>query len=827
MSRALRWGAVTALVALALIVVTAAFVPVTLTARDGVANPELWQSRGEAQDTVIEVVADSGDPTHLAVTLDWPQRFDGALITSGQSPAEDASVTVAPGDTLVLEGALGDVEITGLWDSGTATAQRDGGDTVALGPGSTVLLPSADQYHTRTTSMLWRSIPAGLDDPANAELTASVAGRTVDLSGLDEAPLSKTAGPALQVALVGWATLLAAAGLLVFACLIGRSLDPSPESGPPREALRAAAGAALFFVLVNTAAYWIPVKWAVAVLIPLAAVVVVMRWIRARPSLGDSATAGGTLLLVASVPGVILFFPVLFWGPSYAGEYKTDLFEYSSLASIVRDHSLIAMRDLAEAQASGTLTAGAGFMWRSIDSVSASVLSLTGLTTTAAFGLLAILLYLIYATALLGLRARAGGGKVATSIVAFTLLAPAFTGLLVEDYYSQYYFVAFVPALILALTLVLDAGRTQHWAGGFLGLAAAAVLAAMGAVYPYFLAVLVIGVVIAALMGRERIRATLRVGPAIAVYTLVLLNLALLTVLNYRETEVYQPGLDGIARNVLLAGFSPLQLVMLGAGFQPYQWRASDQPSTAAMGFPGRAIWEQSADAATPGTLTVVVLVLLIVVTLVAVRWRPSLRSFPFLAALAAVGVWLAFSAYLLAGDSIYAAFKGFWTTACLIPLIFATAKWRGRLSVVVLVLVAAASMLWLRVDLADRANWVITRESREVALSHSSLQPELERAREYMAGATTMGIVRGDQPLVGTDRDRVAFAQLATIARDEDVDCVNCSGANLGAQLACASTAGATQDAPEVIVVVGGSGEPQVCGRSLIYDGKTIEVYR
>ena len=58
MSRALRWGAVTALVALALIVVTAAFVPVTLTARDGVANPELWQSRGEAQDTEHESPAE-------------------------------------------------------------------------------------------------------------------------------------------------------------------------------------------------------------------------------------------------------------------------------------------------------------------------------------------------------------------------------------------------------------------------------------------------------------------------------------------------------------------------------------------------------------------------------------------------------------------------------------------------------------------------------------------------------------------------------------------------------------------------------------------------
>ncbi len=826
MSRALRWGAIAALIAVVVLMVTAAFVPVTLTASGGVSNSALWQTSGETQDTVIEVTPDAGDPAHLAVTLDWPQRFDAALITSGQAPAEDASVTVKPGDTLVIEGSLGDVTVTASWDSGTASATRDDQDPVTLSAGSAVLLPSGDQRYTRTTSMLWRTIPAGLDDPADAGLTATVADHTIDLAGINEVPLSKAVRPALQVALTGWLTLLAAAGLLVLAWLVGRSLDPSPEAGGAREAVRAAGGAALFFVLLNTTAYWIPVKWATAVLLVLAALVIVVRWIKARPRLGDSARAGGALLLLASMPGVVLFFPVLFWGASYAGEYKTDLFEYSALASIVRDHSLITMRSLPEAQASGVLTSGAGFSWRSIDSVSAAAVSVSGLSTVAAFGLLAILMYLFYATSLLGLRAHAGGGKVATTIVALTLLAPPFTALLTEDYFSQYYFIALVPALILAITLVLHAGPSQHWAGGFLGLAAAAVLAAMGAVYPYFLAVLVIGVVIAALLGRERIRTTLRVGPAIAVYTLVLLNLAALTVFNYKQTEVFQSGLDGIARNVLLAGFSPLQLVMLGAGFQPYQWRASDQPATAAMGFPGRAIWEAAADAATPGTLTVVLLALLIAVTLGAIRWRPSLRSFSFGAAMATVIIWLAFSTYLLAGDSIYAAFKGFWTTACLVPLIFAAAKWRARFQVVLLAVVAIASLLWIRVDLADRATWLITRDSREAATSHASLQPELGRARELIAGATTMGVVIGNQPLAGTDRDRVALAHLATIARDEDVDCLNCADASL-TELACASESGAAQGAPEVIVVVGGSGEPEVCGLSLVYDGRTIEVFK
>lgn len=363
--------------------------------------------------------------------------------------------------------------------------------------------------------------------------------------------------------------------------------------------------------------------------------------------------------------------------------------------------------------------------------------------------------------------------------------------------------------------------------GGFLGLATAAVLAAMGAVYPYFLAVLIFGVLVAALAGRDRIRSALRVGPAIAVLTLVLLNLALLTVVNFKQTEVFQSGLDSIARNVLLAGYSPLQLVMLGAGFQPYQWRAADQPATAAMGFPGRELWAAAADAATPGTLTVALLALLVVVTAVAIRWRASAGSFAFLASLATIAVWLGFSAYLLAGDSVYAAFKAFWTTACLLPLIFATSQWRPRVLPGVLALTAISSLLWMRVDVADRATWLITRDGKEAAPSHASLQPELEEARDAITGATTMAIVRGDQPIAGTDRDRVAFALLTTIARDENVDCVNCTGATLDPQSACASDGGAAEQTPEVIVVVGGSGEPELCGRSLVYDGRTIEVFK
>lgn len=827
MSRVLRWGALAAVGVVALLVLTAAFVPVTMTARGGVAASDLWQSRGEAQDSVVTVTADSGQPAHVAVTLDWPQRFDASLITSGQKPAEDASVTVKQGKPLKLDGALGDVTVTAFPDSGPATAQRDDAQPADLAPGATVVLPSSEQRYTRTTSMLWRTVPAGLDDPEAAELTATIGGRTIDLAGLNEVPLSYSAGPALRVAVVGWLTLLAGAGVLVLFWLFGRSLDPSPDAGPGREAVRAASGAALFFVLLNTAAYWLPVNWATGILAALAVVVIAVRWIRARPPIGDSAKAGGRLLLLGSIPGVVLFFPVLLWGASYVGEYKTDLFEYASAASIVREHSLLSMQNLTEAQQSGVLTGGAGFSWRSIDSVSAAGLSVLGLSTVAAFGLLAILLYLVYATSLLGLRAHLGGGWPATAIVTLTLLAPPFTGLLVEDYLSQYYLLAFAPALVLALTLLLEKAPATHRTGGFLGLATAAVLAAMGAVYPYFLAVIVVGILVAALAGRDRIRATLRVVPAVAVSTVVLLNLALLTVLNFKQTEVYQAGLDAIARTVLLAGYSPLQMVMLGAGFQPYQWRGGDQPATAAMGFPGRLVWEAAADAATPGVLTAVLLALLIVVTVLAIRWRASARSFPFLASMATVTVWLAFSAYLLAGDSIYAAFKGFWTTACLVPLIFATAQWRGRLLPGVLALVAIASLLWMRVDLADRANWLITRDSRQTALSHASLQPELEAAREYITGAATVGILHGDQPLAGTDRDRVAVAHLATIARDENVDCVSCTGATLDPQWACASQDGAADDTPEVIVVVGGSGQAQVCGRSLVYDGRTLEVFK
>lgn len=807
------------------ILIAAAFVPVTLVASGGVSAESIsagvWERDGQPTRSTVTVTALDG-PLVVRPSLVWPQVMNPALVTSGQQPDETAAYRVRPGTPLVIEGVFADLTLTPV--SGTGTAQRDG--TTVEVAGQPVTVDSAAERFTRTTSMMWRTIPADLQDPAAAALRASVANTDLDLAGQDSVPLSLMAGPAVRTVLSGVAVFLGAGVLLVLMWLFGRALDPAAEAGPGRDAARMLLGAGLAMTGLNTLAYVVPVRVAAPLLLVLIALVVAVRWWR-KPltGLADSARTGLRHLGLAGIAALILFFPVLIWGPTYVGEYKTDIFEYATLAGFVRDNSLIHMRTLPDAATSGPLTSGAGFSWRSIDSVMASGLSVLGISTIAAFAVAFVVLFLIFAVCLLALRSMTGGGRWALAITFLTLLAPALTGLMTEDYYSQYFLLAFVPGLLVTGWLALDdAERAPRWYLGFLGWALAAVLAVMAAAYPYFLAILLVGVVVAVVVSKARLLAALRMLPVLALQAIVLTNLALLTVLNFAQTEQYQDGLNAIARNVLLAGYSTSDQVLLVAGFEPWQWRYAEFGPIPAMGVPGAFLWRMvgtTAGSPLPGLLLIAVTV---VVGLAAVRWKASLRSFAFTASVAMIGAWALFSLYFGLSGGTYTAFKGVWTAAVLLPLPFATAHWRPRVVPVLTLVLAVVSVFWLRTIVADRLAWVITRDAVQTAPSHQAIQPELDDVRALLRPGDTLAIVTGDEPLVGSDRDRVALAQLRVMAKDAGVECTNCTAGTVEDALACVSSP--TSEAPDVIISIGATGREELCGRSLIYDGQFIEVY-
>lgn len=820
-----RWvGAVVA--ALVFVFTAAAFVPVSLVATSGVPAGAvaggLWERDGQSVPSTVRVVTDTST-VRVTVTLQRPGVMTPQLVDSGQQPAEDGSYTVTAEDPLIVRGVFADAVITSLPGSGPATARR-GQDSAELRPGESVSLESPQAHYLRTTSMQWRSIPTGLEP--GAALTVRVANTTIGVTDVSTVSWQQSAPPAIRTVLSGLAIFLAALVLTAMCWLFGRALDPSEEGGARREFARTITGAALSMLALNTLAYFLPVRMSAPVTLGAISLIVMVRWLRWRPTgVRTSLGLGLPGLGMAMIPALIAFFPVLLWGPTYAGEYKTDVFEYATLASLARDHSLIGLRELDVAQQAGPLTSGAGFSWRSVDSITVSGLSLLGISTVTALLLTFVLLFLMFAVGVLALRAATGGGRTPLWLAVLALLSPAFAGLMVEGYYSQYFFLAFVPGLLLLTWLVTDTvvGPAKVWTAGFAGWALAAVLAVMGAAYPYFLVVMVVGVAIGVAVNKARLIAVIRLLPVLAVQVAVMMNLALLTVVNFSETQRYQEVLNQIARWVLLDGFSQSDKVLLVLGFEPFQWRYDASPVTESMGFPGKIVWRGARSAIDMAGFELAIGGLLAVVVVVTISWRRSVRDVAFVGVLSTTGVWLAFTAFFAIQNNPYSAFKGAWTLAVLLPLIFATATWRRRLLPLLVVAVALASALWVRTTVADRSTWLVPRDSPATVVSHQSVQIDVDALRSMLQPGETVQIRLGGEPLTGSDRNRVALAHSVIAALDAKTDCQGCSFSQVATQLACETGA----DAPAVIIAIGRTGRDELCGRSLDYSGQVIEVFR
>lgn len=819
--------ALASVAALGLLVLTlAAFVPVTLVASGDLAansaQVTAWERQPVPTRSTVTITATDG-PLQVRPSLSHPEVMNPELVTSGQKPDETAAYRVAPSDPLVIEGLFGDLTVTTLKGTGTAARELDVQSLTTAAP---VTLDSPAQQYSRTTSMLWRSLPTGLDPAPANPLRVSVANTDFEVSGSTVVPLSQMAWPAVRTVLSGLALLGGAAVTVLLAWLFGRALDPREDTDVGREFARAALGITLPMLVLNTMAYFLPVKVAAPALTLGIAVFVAVRWWR-RPlrDIRESARGGLPILGLSLLAAMVLFFPMLLWGPTYVGEYKTDVFEYATLASIVRDHSMIEIQSLYPNGSAGTLTSGAGFSWRSIDSVFASGLSMLGLSTITAIALACVVLFLLFGAGLLVLRAMTGGGRWATLITFLTLLAPAFTGLFVEDYYSQYFLLAFVPALVVTAWLALDGAVDRpRWYLGYLGWCLAGVLAVMVAAYPYFFAVLVVGAAVGVLTSKGRLMAALRMAPVLVAQVLLLVNLALLTVINFAQTQQYQEGLNAIARNVLLSGFTVVDKVLLVVGFKPWLWRFGQYPAQDWMGFPGKQLWQVALTTTGSPLPALFVLATMGLVTLVAVRWRDSLRSFAFVASVSMLLVWVLFTAYFVREGGTYAAFKGAWTASVLVPLLFATARWRPRVAPVLTLVMAVVAAFWVRTVVADRTAWVITRSAAATATSHQSAQPDLDDLRALLGDAQTVAVIHGGQPLVGSDRDRVIEWQTWVLLRDAGIECTNCAFGSLETSVACESSA--TAPVPDLIISVGATGREEICGRSLVYDGQFIEVF-
>jgi hypothetical protein len=798
------------LVALVLFALSVAMVPVTQSRPLGPEEASATRVATPVPSRVVIAVSGSGTVV-VQPSLDMPEVFSTELVESlGPFSANQQGFTsVSPG-SLTLSGTFGDLVLTfaAVPDAAGVTVERQSdGQTRTwrltpeeLGGGRTLQVPSPTARSSVSSAYLFTGtdVPAGTAVSVGAEPIRVDSGHYTALTALPT-----VAGAALR----GWGILAAAVATICVLWLVGRALlrPERPTSGArsvPTVAIGLSLGLAL--CLSNSLAYFISARTAAYVVAALALVLVVVRYRRVVAGLRSEMSSLGTRVLWVLPAAVVAFFPMFYWGLWYAGQYRTDLYEYASLASIARDASLLDMRGLAEAQHSGILTAGAGFSWRSIDSIGGGVVSaLTGLSTVPALTFLGLLLFLVNGIAVMDLtvgeaRRETGHRRVRLAIAALALFNPLLTALFVENYYSQFVFVALLPALVVAVRVVLVPGETEHPKA--LTWAVAALAGVMIAVYPYFFALAAVALAVAAMLRSDTRRAMGRLLWSIMWKVAVVVNLAVLTIINFGQVDEFERGLDAITRNVLIRGWGPLDLASMFGGLQSYQLRA-DVPEAEVSG-PLGALAGLANRASMPSTALLVLGLVALVVLLLSVDVRATLSSFQALAVYAVVLAWIAFCLYYGLGQRPYVMLKSGWVAAALVPSVIAVTRFHrpGRWAALVAV-GAVAATAWLPTMVADRATWLVPLTGIVDRTSHVAVVPDLVAVRNAIEPGDRVALVMGEEPLAGSDQDRVLLAQTEVLVRDIGAVCVNCVGGNPPPPVDCAVAR------PDVVVTVGVTG--------------------
>ena len=819
-----------------------ALTPVTLTVKGGVSAEEVangsWETVPRAVPTRIVIRSDGPGTAAIGIpALRWPEVFSREIVGASRGFEADAAsggfVAKGPG-RIVFRGVFGDFSIALLANStvDSVTVVRSGSGSsrrVLLVPGEIGSLPSPSTTLQRTTSFLWRSVPARLENPEKADLEGSVGNYRIDARGENALSFSDLAPKALLLFLQGLIVFGAASLLVIFGWAVVRSLDPTRNSSRRWIALQAISGVSLLALAGNTLAYFLPTGLAAWIVFACGLLLIAARLARSGSRARLSADAQLLLksLGIAWLPAAFLFFPVFHWGSWYAGSYNTDLFEYAHLSSLLHETPMFGLRGSTEALNSGLLTSGAGFEWRSIDSVLGSTVSvLTFSSAITGIVIVAIAMFLLFAIGIFALVKEGSSRPPLILVAVLLLLSPALVLLFVENYQSQYFFVTLIPGLALSFReLAANVGSDPSPPARYRYLLAGAIAAAALAAFPYFTVFALVALAAAAIVLRLKLKAAMRVLLKTAVATLALLNLGAITFLYLGETTQWQDNLDAIATNVLLQPYSDSQLASVAAGTTPYSWRWPFVEPEPHMGWLGGQIWSLGGSAWTPGVLEFLAVALFAGVLISALDWKRSLRRSAFVASAMIVLAFVALSLLFIVTDSSYSTLKVGWTAVALFPMVVVSGILRERWTWMVAVALIPLAVLWVRTDLLDRANWMINREGAAASLSHSSIQPELVQVRRLLESSPeSVGIIRGPQPILGSDRDNVAHNHTKVLIRELGIDCEGCAdsplvAAGLPRAIKCSS-------APQMIVRIGRSGRRMECGRELVYTGPTVEVY-
>ncbi len=503
--------------------------------------------------------------------------------------------------------------------------------------------------------------------------------------------------------------------------------------------------------------------------------------------------------LLRFLPALVTsFWPVIYWGYWYLGRLQTDMYEYLSLADAVKHTALFEFKNSPDIQASGGLTAGAGIVWRCIDSVGASFLSqILHMPTKLGFILLAFVSVVLFSFAVTVLL-RTNVTAYPKQLVSFIPLFLPLTAMYAEGYFSQFVGTAgimvFLATSYLALSSLSQSGSNVRWRDPQI-LASSASTAFCLAIYPYFVAPL-LGV-IGLFFSFQLIRAIKRILPTViivAVLVSVLLGFNILTILNFGQTSQFNAALDLIAKNFVFPFLYSFEYVPRLLGLVAFHFRGTDID---ALTSEVKSLSEISTELNFVSGYSdlnyyLAWLFISLGVLSVLVSCLACIKSRIFYFCGAILSALLLVTYIFFSKDQAYAYAKFAWTSSVVgfwlvVIMVFASnAKANRPIRSVFSILVGIIfPTFWVLGSYFDRIPFYLNMYGPyNHTRSHVGLIADLlslDKRLSMLDGKTAdFRIVRGDEKLQGTDRDRVLLVQSRAVLNDRNVRCLNCLGHRL-----------------------------------------------
>jgi hypothetical protein len=515
---------------------------------------------------------------------------------------------------------------------------------------------------------------------------------------------------------------------------------------------------------------------------------------------------------------IVAFFPALFWGLSFAGGYKTDFADNASVVSLSRNSSLIEINLDSSNQAFGSFSSGAGFSWRSSDSVFAGYAAeVFQLPSSGAITLASMVLFTVTVHAIL---LFAKGRKNSSISLKLAVIGGTATlaGLFYENYLSQFFFMCLVIIQFFVMGLL-----SKNRDSDLLRWLALSTNVAAFSVYPTFWVFLSLSLLVAHFrLFTSNFSPVFFLKKIIAPW-LLMAGMSVIPAIYVSQAGNFTARLNEITTNVLLTPFSNLDFLGLFVGVVPFNSRLDSNSvfvsSVFSDFFPNWEIFWMS----NSQTVTTVALVLLVFVLLAVIVEKPSaLSQTVFLGFLLSLFIFTLLAFWQALNLEFYAAFKLFWSASVLFLVVFITlaASTRslfGRLSSSVL------SILLIVSGLTNSSAWLSDRTADYASVSHVTSElsiNNLSKQLVYIPVASKISVFEGEQSLRGSDKDRILSMHSGIIIRDLGLECENCVGWGQIPELTCQ----VTQD---WFILIGPSRNEEICEGRLVWSDGTLSLWK